>query len=438
MIKRIDTAVIMAGGMGTRVAELTRNIIPKCMLILAGKTILEHQIIGFREQGVKKFIIVCSSQNGNVIRDYYKDGESLGVNIRYFFEEKPLGSAGSLKMLKNELPSSFFVSFSDTFFCLSLDRIEDFFFKKNADIVLLVHPNSHPFDSDVVVCDEDEKFKYFLSKNDKRDFYYNNLVNGSFFLFSKNAIDKIDKNFPFIDMESDVVANSKNAYCYKTSEYIKDTGTPTRFREVENDIMASVPFKRRLNQKQRAIFLDRDGTINKEKGFINNPDDFELEEHSAEAVKKINKSPYLAIVITNQPVIARGECSEETLLTIHQKMECLLARDGAYLNAIYYCPHHPDSGFEGEVKSLKINCDCRKPGTALLKRAEADFNIDLSSSWFVGDGWRDIQCGKNASLKTVFIKGNDDSLEKRGIRADFEAKDCLDAVDYILSRGDEM
>ena len=127
----------------------------------------------------------------------------------------------------------------------------------------------------------------------------------------------------------------------------------------------------------------------------------------SEAVKTINQSGYLAVVVTNQPVIARGEVTEAGLNMIHNKMETLLGNDGAYLDAIYYCPHHPDKGFEGEIPELKMECSCRKPKPGLLIKAAEDLNIDLNRSWMVGDSESDIKAGKAAGCRTALI-GKDD------------------------------
>ena len=157
------------------------------------------------------------------------------------------------------------------------------------------------------------------------------------------------------------------------------------------------------------MFLDRDGTINEYVGFLTDIDDFRLLPNAAKAVKLINSKGYLAVVITNQPVIARGEVTFDELDMIHNKMESLLGEEGAYIDGIYFCPHHPDKGFDGEVPELKIKCECRKPSTGLVKRAAEDFNIDISSSWFVGDAGTDVQTGKNAGCKTAFIGNDSDS-----------------------------
>ena len=155
--------------------------------------------------------------------------------------------------------------------------------------------------------------------------------------------------------------------------------------------------------KQRAIFLDRDGTINKEVGFLTDINKMELISGVGKAIKKINASGFLAIVITNQPVIARGELDFPELQEINNKMETLLGKEGAYLDAIYYCPHHTDSGFVGERIAYKCLCGCRKPKPGMLLQAAKDFNIDLSQSYMIGDSWRDIEAGQNAGCKSILV-----------------------------------
>lgn len=186
-------------------------------------------------------------------------------------------------------------------------------------------------------------------------------------------------------------------FCYDSPEYVKDMGTPDRYYSVCKDCKEGRISEKNLKHKQKAIFFDRDGTINKYVGFLRNIDEFELIDGVAAAIRKINESGYLAVVVTNQPVIARGEVSFEELEEIHNKMETLLGKEGAYLDAIYYCPHHPHKGYEGERPELKIECDCRKPKPGMLFKAAEDFNIDLSQSWMIGDGENDVKAGINTS-----------------------------------------
>ena len=196
-------------------------------------------------------------------------------------------------------------------------------------------------------------------------------------------------------------------FCYDSPEYVKDMGTPDRYEAVCADFAAGRVTARNLKHRQRAVFLDRDGTINKYVGFLRDIDDFELEEGAAQAVKLINGSGSLAIVATNQPVIARGEVTFGELSEIHNKMETLLGREGAYLDGIYFCPHHPHKGYEGEIPELKFECECRKPKAGMLLKAAEELNIDLSRSWMVGDGENDILAGKAAGCRTALIGEGD-------------------------------
>lgn len=243
----------------------------------------------------------------------------------------------------------------------------------------------------------------------ERPEYYKNRVNAGLHVISPKVLEqKIDT--PKIDLDRQLLkplSGTGKMFCYDSPEYVKDMGTPDRYYAVCADFKAGNVQGKNLKNKQKAIFLDRDGTINKYVGFLRNIDDFELLDGVAEAIKKINESGYLTIVVTNQPVIARGEVSFEELDEIHNRMETLLGKAGAYIDGLYYCPHHPHKGYEGERPELKIECECRKPKPGMLIKAAEDFNIDLEKSWMVGDGENDILAGKNAGCKTVLIGSRD-------------------------------
>ena len=185
---------------------------------------------------------------------------------------------------------------------------------------------------------------------------------------------------------------------------------------------------------KRAVFLDRDGVINREVGDMRTPEQFELIENVSSAIRKINKSEYLAIVITNQPGLAKKFFTFQTLDEIHEKMDTLLGRDGAYLNGLYYCPHHPDGGFPEEIPELKINCECRKPKPQLIFNAEKEFNIDLKNSYFIGDRYVDVMAGKNAGLITVLVKTGHNGIdrEKYNVEPDYVFDTLPDAINFIL------
>ena len=420
--------VIMAGGKGTRITSVASDI-PKPMIKIDDKPVLEHEIDCLRKQGFKD-IIITVSHLGSIIMDYFGDGKKFGVNIKYFNEKEPLGNAGALFKIKDELTEDFLLLNADAIFDIDFNRFVDFHKKKGGLVTLFTHPNSHPYDSGLIITDSNDSVLKWLSKEDDRPLNYKNLVNAGLHVISPKILEK-NIDTPKIDLDRQLLkplAGTGLMYSYKSSEYVKDMGTPDRFYAVSKDFKEGRVKAKNLANKQKAIFLDRDGTINKSVGFLTNIDDFVLEDGAAEAIKKINNSGYLAIVITNQPVIARGEVSLDELDEIHNKMERLLGAEGAYLDAIYYCPHHPDKGFVGERIEYKIVCDCRKPKPGMILNAAKDYNIDLEKSWMIGDFKNDVLCGKNAGCKTALI--NQDL--KNDVDADIIGLNLLECVNKVL------
>lgn len=395
--------VIMAGGRGTRISSVASDI-PKPMIKIEGKPVLEHEIMCLKEQGFTD-IIMTVSHLGNIIMDYFGDGSKFGVNIEYYFEEEPLGNAGALFRIKDKLTEDFLLLNADAVFDIDFNRFVEYHNSHDGLVTLFTHPNSHPYDSGIVVADENGAVLQWLAKEDERPEFYRNRVNAGLHVLSPKVLE-VEINTPKVDLDRQLLkplAGTGKMFVYDSPEYVKDMGTPERYESVCRDFLEGKVQSKNLHNKQKAIFLDRDGVINKYVGFLRNIDEFELLEGVSEAIKRINDSGYLAIVVTNQPVIARGEVTYEELTEIHHKMETLLGQDGAYLDAIYYCPHHPHKGYEGEVPELKIECECRKPKPGMLLQAAKDFNIDLEKSWMIGDSDTDIEAGKKAGCQTFLV-----------------------------------
>jgi D,D-heptose 1,7-bisphosphate phosphatase len=397
--------VIMAGGKGTRVASIAGDI-PKPMIPICGKPILEHQIEVLKKNGLTD-IIIGVGHLGQHIKDYFGDGSRFGCKISYYTETEPLGTAGMLYKL-DDLSGDFIVLNGDIIFDMDFHRMIAFHKEKKAQATLAVHPNNHPFDSSLIITDTNNCVTGWLNKEDERT-YYRNIVNAGIHILSDEFLKNCPQSKEKIDLDRDMLKPSISSgaiFAYHTPEYIKDMGTPERYAQVTADIENGIVYGKNLTQKQKAVFLDRDGTINTFNGFVTRPEDFELLDGAAEAIKKINSLGYLAIIITNQPVIARGEVDFETLNLIHMKMEADLGKQGAYIDDLFYCPHHPDKGFSGERPEYKIDCDCRKPKPGMLLQAAEKYNIELSRSFMVGDDKRDIQAGINAGCIPVFISNN--------------------------------
>lgn len=407
--------VIMAGGRGTRITSVASDI-PKPMIKIGDKPVLEHELECLRSQGFTD-IIITVSHLGQIIMDYFGDGSKVspatgkpfGVHIEYYFEKEPLGNAGALFKIKEKLTEDFLLLNADALFDVDFNRFVDYHRQHGALVTLFAHANDHPYDSGLLVVDKDNYVQQWLTKEDARPQYYRNIVNGGLHVLSPKVLD-VEINTPKVDLDRQILkplAGTGKMLCYNSPEYAKDMGTPERYYAACADYKSGKIQGKNLRNKQKAIFLDRDGTINKYVGYLRTPEQFELLEGVGEAIRKINLSGYLAIVVTNQPVIARGEVTVDGLQQIHNKMETMLGKEGAYLDGVYYCPHHPDKGFAGEVEELKIVCECRKPKAGLLLQAAKDFNIDLSQSWMIGDSENDVLAGKNAGCKTALIGETD-------------------------------
>lgn len=428
-------AIIMAGGKGTRLSSVLKDI-PKPMVSFAGKPLLEHQIENLKRSGITDIILVVGYL-GEVIREYFKDGEKFGVNIEYFTEREPLGTAGALHYLKGRITEDFILIFGDLYININFIRFYDYHRSKKARMTLYAHPNSHPYDSDLIVADENGAVTAWRFKNSARPDYYKNLVNAGVYVISRSMLEKIPAGRK-VDLEREFIVPSipqGGIYAYCCSEYVRDIGTPERLQKAEADFLNGITGQRNLEKKQKCIFLDRDGTVNRHVGFLRSAEQMVLESGAAEAIRLINQSEYLVIIVSNQPVVARGECTPEELEHIHEKMYALLGNEGAYVDDLYFCPHHPDRGFEGEIPELKVHCNCRKPEIGMIERAADEHNLDLQASWLAGDTTVDIQTGRNAGLKTALVLTGEAGRDgKYDVRPDMVQKDLLSCVKHILNK----
>lgn len=415
-------AVITAGGKGTRVASINHSV-PKPLLPIAGKPVLQHQIECLKRQGFER-VTLTIGHLGDMVREYFGDGSRFGMKIDYMQEDVPLGTAGALYYLKGRVEDDFFLINGDLIFDVDLERMFAFHKAKQASATLLVHPNDHPYDSGLVVADSEGRVCGWLGKEEARG-WYRNCVNAGIHILSPRLLKGLERPQK-LDLDRDILKPlipSGEVYAYRTPEYVKDMGTPDRITQVERDFQNGLVRQKNLSNPQRAVFLDRDGTINRYVGFLKRPEEFQLLDGVAEAIRYLNQSGYLTIVVTNQPVIARGDVTWEQLEEIHRKMETLLGQEGAYLDGIFVCPHHPDSGFLGEVPAYKIPCDCRKPKPGLLLQAAREYNINLSKSWMIGDSQRDIEAGQSAGCQTILVS------EAFTLRDTVKKLDCISAAE---------
>jgi D,D-heptose 1,7-bisphosphate phosphatase len=428
--------VILAGGSGTRLSSISGDL-PKPMVPVMNKPLLQHiveQCAKFDFLDVHLLVSYCA----DFIEEYFGDGSEYGVSIKYHREETQRGTAGALLDVLPELSNQFLVLYGDTYFDVELSKFWDFHIEHGGDASLFLHPNDHPQDSDLVEVDDDFKitaiYGYPHDSSLRR-----NLVNAAIYMVKSSAITDVVLSTERPDIAKELfplmLERGKDLYGYLSTEYLKDMGTPERLRGVERDIRSGKVMALKYRTKKKALFLDRDGVINREVDHLSDPDQFELLSGVGEAIRKANRAAVLVVVVTNQPVIARGKLSKDGLRLIHNKMETLLGKEGAYIDHIYYCPHHPDSGFSGEVKALKRVCDCRKPQTGSFLQAAKEMNISLENSWMVGDSTADILAGERAGAQTILVKsGYGGKDEKYDVEPNFIVNDLSSAVDLVLER----
>ncbi len=417
--------VILVGGKGTRVAYLTKGKSKAEINIWGEKKIIDFQISSLAK--IKKKIILLSNKKFKSLSQYIlKKYRSLDIDI--IEEDQQLGTAGCLEVLKKYKHTDFLVVNGDLIFNFNFDELIKFHYKKKSDCSLVVHPNNHPFDSDCVELLNSGRVNKFYLKPHNNKIVPNQCFSG-INLINRKLLKKIKKN-EFQDFSKHFIRKNKKRfkfYGYYTREYIKDVGTRERIKQAKKDLFSIKYKKGCINKKIPAVFLDKDGVINK----------FDRNEHyqknkifnySSKAIKKINENGFLSIIVTNQPAIAKGIVSEKKFLEDLMKFSFELSKNESYIDKIYYCPHHPDKGFKNEILKLKINCSCRKPNNGLFKIAIKELNIDINKSFMIGDQMSDYLASKKTKLRFIGVKNK---MFKKHKEIVFK-KNLMEAVNYIF------
>jgi histidinol-phosphate phosphatase family protein len=386
-------AAIVAGGLGTRAVAMISNRTPKALLPVGGVPIIVRQMRVLRREGVTR-ISVLGGHLGNQLQQVLApEATALGLSLEIIVEEAALGTAGCLTGL-HPVSNGLLIVYGDILFDLTLAPLYEFHRWQNALLTVVAHPNDHPRTSDLIV-EEDGIVKEILPLGQPRRGDCRNLVPAGIYLAGPTFISNIKRGIK-ADMIRDVlpalIAAGARIAAYKTTEYLRDIGTPARHKLAERDLAAGrVEVMHSVNHRP-AIFFDCDGVLNHERGLHGalTPDDVIIMPEAGSAVRRAREAGQLTIAVTNRSQVAKGLVTFNGLAHILGRLEALLAEDGGVLDRIYYCPHHPESGFPGEIPSLKVHCECRKPGTLLLRRAFADLPIDKRRSALIGDSVRDI------------------------------------------------
>jgi histidinol-phosphate phosphatase family protein len=400
-------AVIIAGGLGTRARAMTGDRIPKALLPVGGVPIVFRQMRALRREGVDRLTVLAGHLGGQLAEPLGAEARALGLALDVRVEPEPLGTAGCLSVLAPADGDALLV-YGDMLFDLALAPLAEFHRQRRALITIVAHPNDHPRTSDLI-RERDGRVTALMPREIPRARDERNLVPAGIYLASADFFGRIQPGEK-ADMVRDVlprlVAANERVAAYNTPEYMRDVGTEKRHAMAERDLADGTVAALNLRNRRPAIFFDVDGVLNEEPGLqgVLAPEQVTLVTGAGAAVAEAHEARLLTVAITNRPQVARGDITFDDLDAILGRLEALLADEGGLLDRIYVCPHHPDSGFAGEVKALKIRCECRKPGALLFRRAIEELPIDPARSIAIGDSLRDIGAARAAGVAAYGVR----------------------------------
>ena len=413
LIYQLNQAVITLGGKGTRLKEVTQGI-PKPLWKIEGLNTLERSIKELSKNGINNFIWLTNYKSNLFTNEAKRLSGIYKVEIYIHEELTPKGEAGALLDLLDKIDDNFIFLNGDIIFNMDIKRMYEFHIRNNSKLTFVTHLSTHPEDSDCIVENLNLSIYKFKFKNESINTSGFYLGNAGLSIISKSVIELVKKNFGlkkekfslFKDFIIYAHKNRINVFSYNTTEYFKDMGTPKRLLEVTNDIKSGIVKKYSYLYPQKALFLDRDNTLIKclEGEYILNIDQINLFENRIKKLVQLSYEYGNVILVSNQPQIAMGKISWQKVIEINGEIINRCRKLGLYISSFYICPHHNHLGFEGEIKSLKTACFCRKPLPGLFLEASFNRNIDFKSSLMIGDSWRDKKAAETLQMKFRDIK----------------------------------
>jgi len=385
----LTQAVILAGGYGTRLGQLCSDT-PKPLLQVGGVPFLEYIVWNLKRHGIRE-ILFSVGYLAKTIQEHFGNGAWHGVHIDYAVEEQPAGTGGALVLAREKLASCFLVLNGDTLFDINyLDLV--FFHSQARSLVSLALREINDVKRYGQIRVEDGIVVDFQEKSGDGA----GLINGGVYVIEKQALDYLS-NTP-ASLENDLfplLASEGKMYGRKYDAFFIDIGLPQSLQLADN-LLPKWKIK-------PAVFFDRDGVLNVDKGYVHKAEDFEWIEGAREAIKYFNDKGYFVFVVTNQAGIARGYYSEEHFNNFTTWISNELYKIGAHIDEVYYCPHHPTEGL-GRYRKV---CMCRKPESGMILSALEGWPVDKERSFIVGDKDSDIVAAKKVGIKgLLFQSGN--------------------------------
>ncbi|MCU0666224.1 MAG: HAD-IIIA family hydrolase [Candidatus Omnitrophica bacterium] len=426
--------VVLMGGKGTRLGGVIGNL-PKAMAEVEGKPFFSYQFDLLRLAGFKKFIF-CVGFGKEYIYDFFGDGVEFGVKIEY--SPDPPGAEGTASALKNAmllLEDDFMLSYGDSFMDMDYQQaLYNYWLLKKSSSgsgMMCILKNNNLYDKSNIVFENNRIVKYD-KKSSQAEMDY--IDYGTSFL-NKALVDKIPASVGDLSDFYSMLVRDGLLAGFVTRKRFREIGNSGSLEEFRNFI------KQRLSQKNKAIFLDRDGTLNK---FVFNdnikqfdsplkPDEFCLIDGVFDALKQMKKHGFLLIVVTNQPAAAKGKTTLKDIYAINNRMLDLFRENGVEIDDVMVCPHHQEGSDLAAEQFLVKKCQCRKPQAGLLETAIDKYNIDIGNSYMVGDSSADILAAKKKSVRSVFIGKykKDDSGGLQECKPDLVFENILDFAGYL-------
>lgn len=388
----IRQAVFLVGGRGTRLGAVT-DIVPKPLVLVGGRPFLDILIDNLARFGIEDIVLVCGYLGEQFVARY--DGTVRGgARVRCIVEPEPAGTGGALRIAAPHLDPTFLVCNGDSLFdinILDLARLE----APEGWIGKLALRRMADAGRYGAIVPDGDRITAFAPRGPARP----GLINGGVYLLNRDVLDWIDR-MP-CSIEADVfprLAAAGRLFGREMAGFFIDIGIPSALAEAQTTVPAHV--------RRPAAFLDRDGVLNTDIGYLHRVEDLVWQPGAHTAVKRLNDAGYWVFVVTNQAGVARGYYDETAVHRLHRAMNAELHAVGAHIDAFYHCPHHPD----GTVPEYRGVCRCRKPAPGLIEAALADWSVDLTGSFLIGGKPSDIEAAGAAGLAARLFQGDRDDL----------------------------
>ena len=389
-------AVVLCGGRGTRLATALGGV-PKVLVELGGEPLLLRLLRDLAAAGTREMLLLAGHR-GSEIAAAVAGGAPDDLQVHVAIENTPRGTAGALHEVAGRLAERFLLVFADVFASLDWERLAAAGEARGGLATLVVHRSDHPDDSDTVWLDDDHRLAVWRRPGEAGAV----LGNAGVGVLHRDILRRIPVERPsdlFRDVLPALVAERAGVYGYTTSEYVRDVGTPARLETVRGDLARGRPARR-----SDLVLLDRDGVLCDDVGLVYRSGQLRLLPGAARGLRRLNEAGVAVALVTNQPVVARGLCTDADLDRIHDELARLLAAEGAHLDSVHVCRHHPETHHCEGVAALRGPCRCHKPAPGLAEDALARHRVPAWRAVVIGDRSSDIQLARNAGLPGLLVE----------------------------------